>query len=66
MSLSPMSSIGRVGLVAVAAVFAGCVAVPTGPSTMALPGTSKGFDQFQYDDGACRQYAHEASPTYDL
>jgi hypothetical protein len=61
MKHSRVGSAGRIGLLAVAAVFfAGCVAVPTGPSTMALPGTSKGFDQFRYDDGACRQYAYDA------
>ncbi|MBI4206160.1 MAG: hypothetical protein HY527_14160 [Betaproteobacteria bacterium] len=37
---------------------AGCVTVPTGPSVMVLPGTGKSFDQFRYDDGDCRQYAH--------
>jgi hypothetical protein len=37
----------------------GCVSVPTGPSTMALPGTGKPFDQFRADDGSCRQYAYE-------
>ena len=51
---------GRVSLIAVAAIFAGCTTVPTGPSTMALPGTSKGFDQFRYDDGSCRQYAYDS------
>jgi hypothetical protein len=61
MKLSRLRSVGRIGLAALAAVFAGCVAVPTGPSTMALPGSSKGFDQFRYDDGACRQYAYDAS-----
>lgn len=26
---------------------------------MALPGSTKSFDQFRLDDGACRQYAYE-------
>jgi hypothetical protein len=26
---------------------------------MVLPGTGKSFEQFRFDDGACRQYAHE-------
>jgi len=47
-------------LVATALLFAGCTTIPTGPSTMALPGTGKAFDQFRYDDGGCRQYANEA------
>ena len=36
-----------------------CVSVPNGPSTMALPGTNKTFDQFRYDDSSCRGFAHE-------
>jgi hypothetical protein len=39
------------------AVLGGCAVTPTGPSVMALPGTGKTFDQFQADDGFCRQYA---------
>ena len=39
---------------------AGCTTVPTGPSTMALPGSTKGFDQFRYDDGSCRHYAYDS------
>ena len=27
---------------------------------MALPGSTKGFDQFRYDDGSCRGYAYDA------
>lgn len=38
---------------------AACATTPTGPSILVLPGTTKSFDQFRYDDGACRQYAHE-------
>lgn len=36
-----------------------CVSVPNGPSTMALPGTNKSFDQFRFDDSSCRGFAHE-------
>jgi len=36
-----------------------CASVPNGPSTMALPGTGKSFDQFRYDDTSCRQFSHE-------
>ncbi|MBK5913288.1 glycine zipper family protein [Rhodocyclus purpureus] len=35
----------------------GCAVVPTGPSVLSLPGTSKSFDQFRIDDADCRQYA---------
>jgi hypothetical protein len=58
MNRSPISV--AVAVVA-AALFAGCTSIPTGPSTMALPGTGKPFDQFRADDGSCRQYAFEAS-----
>ena len=40
---------------------AGCVSIPTGPSRMALPGSSKNFDQFRADDAMCRQYAVESA-----
>lgn len=36
-----------------------CASVPNGPSTMALPGTGKKFDQFRYDDSSCRQFAQQ-------
>ena len=38
-----------------------CATVPAGPSVMALPGTGKTFEQFQGDDGACRQWALQQS-----
>src|SRR5271167_4013457 len=47
----------HVAALAGALVLAGCVTVPTGPAVMALPGSSKSFDQFQADDFACRDYA---------
>jgi hypothetical protein len=57
-----MSTRGTALRSAVLAVVAGslltaCVTVPTGPSVMVLPGDGKNFDQFQMDDGACRQWA---------
>lgn len=36
---------------------AGCVAMPVGPTVMALPGSGKSFNQFQVDDAVCRQWA---------
>lgn len=41
-------------------VLAGCVTIPAGPSVMVLPGTGKGFEQFQGDDYTCRQWALQA------
>ncbi len=40
------------------ALAAGCATPPpSGPSVMVLPGSSKSFDQFRYDDYECRQFA---------
>jgi len=38
-------------------LLAGCATVPTGPSVMVLPGSGRSFEQFQGDDGVCRQWA---------
>lgn len=46
-------------LAATAAALAGCVTIPTGPSMMVLPGTSKNFDEFRADDYTCRQFAYD-------
>ena len=42
-----------------ATLLASCATIPSGPSVMALPGSSKTFDQFREDDSYCKQYAHE-------
>ncbi|MES2236713.1 MAG: glycine zipper family protein [Pseudomonadota bacterium] len=39
------------------ALLAACTSLPTGPSTMALPGSKKSFEQFRQDDLDCRNYA---------
>jgi hypothetical protein len=41
-----------------ALALAGCVTVPSGPTVMVLPGTSKSFQAFQADNAACQQFAH--------
>lgn len=48
---------GRVGLVMIIPLLGACATVPTGPSVMVMPGQGKSFEQFQADDGACRQWA---------
>jgi hypothetical protein len=53
-----MKRILRFSPVAVALLLAGCVVLPpAGPSVQALPGSRLSFDQFQFDDASCRQYA---------
>ena len=55
------------GVVAAALVIAlavsGCATIPSGPSVMVLPGSSKNFEQFQMDDGLCRQWAGQQTGT---
>jgi len=34
-----------------------CASIPTGPTVMVLPGQGKPFEQFQAEDGLCRQWA---------
>jgi hypothetical protein len=51
-----------VGL-SVALLTTACASVPTGPSVMVLPGTGKSFDQFQFDDAVCRQWAAQQTGT---
>jgi hypothetical protein len=50
-------SLAAAGLVAV--LVGGCATIPTGPSVMVLPGSTKSFEQFQYDEGICRQWASQ-------
>lgn len=40
-----------------ALVLGACASLPKGPSLMALPGTGKSQDQFNYDDMDCRNFA---------
>jgi len=46
-------------LLAVLLGLGACATLPTGPAVMVLPGTGKNFDQFRFDDGACRQYSYD-------
>ena len=54
-----MNRIVRLLLPAALLGLAACATVPTGPAVMVLPGTGKSFDQFRFDDSACRGFAHE-------
>jgi hypothetical protein len=50
-------------VVPLALVLGACASVPTGPSVMVLPGSTKTFEQFQMDDGVCRQWAQQQTGT---
>lgn len=54
-----MKTISRSTTVLVLLALGACTTVPTGPSVMALPGSTKSFDEFRADDRYCRQYALE-------
>jgi hypothetical protein len=51
-------------LVSVSAVamlaLAGCATLPSGPGVRVLPGQGKSFEQFQVDDGVCRQWSERS------
>jgi len=44
---------------AAVALLAGCATLPTGPRVVALPGSTKTFEQFQADGYACQSYAQQ-------
>lgn len=46
-----------------ALLLSACASIPTGPNVMVLPGSGKGFEQFQADDAACRQWAAQQTGT---
>jgi len=53
-----------IALCLLVSVLAGaCASVPSGPSVMVLPGSGKDFNQFQVDDGDCRQFASQQVGT---
>ena len=52
-----MKDLFRISFVAAVLALTGCVSVPSGPSVMSLPGSTKSFDQFRADDMDCRQFA---------
>jgi hypothetical protein len=47
------------GVAPLALLLGACATVPTGPSVMVLPGSTKSFEQFQADDGVCRHWAQQ-------
>lgn len=53
-----MKRAARLSSLAGLLALAGCVVLPpAGPTLQALPGSRLSFEQFQFDDAACRQYA---------
>ena len=51
------------GLLILVPFLGACATIPTGPSVMVLPGDGKSFEQFQADDGICRQWASQQTGT---
>jgi hypothetical protein len=56
-----MNTFVRSGSLLAALALTACVTIPTGPSYTAMPGSRKTFDQFQFDDASCRQFAVQAT-----
>ncbi len=54
-----MLTIQRLFILLIVLLLVACVNLPSGPSVMTLPGSGKSFDQFRFDDHACRQYAYQ-------
>ena len=52
-----MRSLFRLTPLLAALLLGACTTIPTGPSMLVMPGSSKSFDQFRGDDAMCRQYA---------
>lgn len=55
--MKPLLSV--VAAVTASVVLAGCVIIPTGPSVVALPGSTKTYEQFQFDSSACQAFAQQ-------
>jgi hypothetical protein len=53
--MKTLLTLSSVGLLLVS----GCTTMPTGPSSLVLPGAGKTFEAFRADDYVCRQYAQE-------
>ena len=51
------------GWLILAPLFTACATVPVGPSVMVLPGSAKTWEQFQFDDAACRRWAQQQTGT---
>ncbi|HKA63542.1 MAG TPA: glycine zipper family protein [Methylomirabilota bacterium] len=58
-----LPSRGVAAALVIALVVSGCATIPSGPSVMVLPGSTKNFEQFQMDDGLCRQWAAQQTGT---
>jgi hypothetical protein len=63
MSFSTMTSKFLSAPAALCLLLAGCTTIPTGPSVMVLPGAGASFGQFNYDDGACREWSAQRIGT---
>jgi hypothetical protein len=50
--------LSRIGLAAGALSLGACTVMPTGPTTLVMPGRNATMDSFRFDDSECRQYAY--------
>lgn len=54
-----MANLHKIKVIMTASLLTACTSIPTGPSIMALPGSTKSFDLFRNDDNQCRQFADQ-------
>lgn len=52
-----MTNIHKLAPLAALLFLGACTTMPSGPSMLVLPGSTKTFDQFRMDDAECRQFA---------
>ncbi|HJV66243.1 MAG TPA: YMGG-like glycine zipper-containing protein [Geomonas sp.] len=52
-----MKHLIRIAPFLILAALTGCATLPAGPSVTVLPAKGKSFEQFQTEDGSCRQWA---------
>jgi hypothetical protein len=50
----------RLAPAALSLALGACATLPSGPSVMVLPGSTKNFDAFRADEAVCRDYAYRS------
>lgn len=58
-----MMRVKKLSAVVLSLALGACATYPVGPSVTALPGSSRTFDQFRFDDANCRAYAEQMTGT---
>lgn len=54
-----MKKLGILSACGIFLLLSACASTPMGPTVRALPAKGKSFDQFQYEQSICKQYAYD-------